>query len=278
MKDQNENWGEILSEQLLKESEQIQKEVELDSQINAVKAPEHLREKLAEKIEQYEREKRGESKEEQKIQNEKVLPVRRKKKKKALLLVAAVAVMILGSSMTSTGNREAAVNTVNSFLADRKNTNVNSSVQGEPDKVLGAENVAEEQAYEEIKDALGIDPVRPVYMPESSSFIDVEIDSEAKIADVLYLVEDQIFSYRIIVNYNNSSFGYDIEDELIHEQEVIVQDTPIKMIKYRIEDENTLAYAAQFEHNSVYYFLSGILEEDDLKIIVENLHFFSNMP
>lgn len=278
MKDQNENWGEILSEQLLKESEQIQKEVELDSQINAVKAPEHLREKLAEKIEQYEREKRGESKEEQKIQNEKVLPIRRKKKKKALLLVAAVAVMILGSSMTSTGNREAAVNTVNSFLADRKNTNITSNIEGDSDILTQAENVTEEQAYEEIKDVLGFDAVRLKYMPEHSNFIDVTIDTSVRIADVLYLIDEQVFSYRMTANYQNNSFGYDIEDQLINEEEIVVKDVIIRFAEYEVEGTKEREYTAQFEYSDIYYFLSGIVEKDEFIKIVKNLHFFSNMP
>ena len=72
----------------------------------------------------------------------------------------------------------------------------------------------EEEAYQEIKDAFGVDPVRIFVRPKELKFVNAEIDKTLQLAEIYYQYEEENLVYFINASYTEASWSMDVEDQV----------------------------------------------------------------
>lgn len=193
----------------------------------------------------------------------------RKKRIRAYVAAAAVLVLVATFGFNSFGGRENIMKIVRSMVGGREVVKVNSS---EENMVIEGEK--EEEAYQQIKEAFGINPVRVSVRPRHMEFVSADVEEEAQFAELLYKCGSGNVIYMVNMAYSKDSFGMDIEDEEADEYNLEVQGVEIHMKEYRVSDAESKKYSADFEYKKAKYFLIGSMEKDDFELIVKNFYFF----
>ena len=155
------------------------------------------------------------------------------------------------------------------LLGGREVTKVNS----DEEEIRYSGNNSEEDAYQEIKDVFGIDPVRIVQRSAEVTFSSMELDENLRTAFLLYSKNGKVISYIINVAYDDGAWGSDIEDEIIKEYPYRLSHADAVVTEYKIQDTGGTEYSAEFDYKDVHYQLTGIMEEEELEEILDNLHF-----
>lgn len=186
-----EKFKQFLKKQMEKEAEQIEKEVLSNESLKEVQAPDTLREALAKSIKEYEKNRTDAPSEEseeigisieefcEKLSKEdresyfrwraaeekkKAKKARKRfhfpRKKRAVFVVAATMILVLGIGMTSLGGRPYWLKVADLVLGNENTVKVNT----EGEDRLETTKVDEKEAYEQIKEELGIEPVQLQYM------------------------------------------------------------------------------------------------------------------
>lgn len=297
MKEEKGNLEELLKQELLKEAEAIRYQVNQREDLKDVVAPESLDEKLAEKIRQVEAERIAQEqfseetkesirlgKEAQMLnhlellevyeeEKEEVVPSQRYKKKpwKLFLLIAAAATLILAMGLTSFGGPPFILNMMNDALGNREMTRMDCEREG-TEEYLG-EVSEEEQFYQEVKETFNTDVVRMLYLPSHTMFLMGNIDEGSSQVCMLYQCEEHVIEYRVTVNYQNHSYGYDIADELVSEKKMTVSGTVVEVKEYKLPD-GTYQFAVQFKYKNNAYSINSTVSGEEFEKIIKNLKFF----
>lgn len=281
---ENEQFSQFLNKQLQQEADQIEKELEEHPELVNLSPDDSVKKKLYEQIEEYEKQKvlsRLSAEDQEALRLGRMLQKERQEEKdcrsvrkhrvgwKRAVAVAAVMVFVLGLSITSVGGPERVLEVMQQVVGGRKVTKINS----DSDKVMSSEGLAEEDAYQEIKDKLGIDPVRIASNSTNLKFVEVEIDPWLQTANVLYEKEGNILSYIISCSYADESIGIDIEDQLVDAYSYDTGSFIVEIKEYFISESEETEFSAEFEYEKVHYQLMGIMEREDLEEILENLYF-----
>lgn len=304
MKNEQEKVKKLMQEELEREAEKIRAEVEADESLRNLPFPDGMDGELQKKIEEYEKNKAAvemlseedqealrlgrelqmlnvkENEAEEESENKENgsagrtgKTVRFRRKKRTYVLLAFVAVLVLAMGMTAIGGQPFVSEVFNQLLAGRENININSSNSDEGE-VIPAENDPEEQAYQEIKDEFGFDPVQLREMPEATEFEEYTFDSNSEEILLLYSIDGNILEYRIYPNFRNKSIGYDIEDELLDEFTLTISDVAIHVQEYQIKENSQKVYMANFQYKDTYYILRGSIPKESFEGILKNLKFF----
>lgn len=281
---ENEQISQFLNKQLQQEAEQIEKELMEHPELTDLSPDDGIKEKLYEQIREYEKQKvlsRLSAEDQEALQLGRMLQKEREEEKsqrfarkhrmgwKRAVAVAAVMVFVLGLSITSVGGPERVLEVMQQVVGERKVTKINS----DNDKVMSSEGLAEEDAYQEIKDKLGIDPVRIASNEGDLEFLSVEIDTVLQTATLIYNKDQEIVSYIISISYSDGSFGTDIEDQLVDEYSKQEKGLDITVKEYNIAESNEKKYSAVFSRQSVYYQITGSMEKEDMEKILNSLSF-----
>lgn len=194
---------------------------------------------------------------------------KKRKKLHRYLVAAAAVVCVLGFGITSMGGPKKVFEAFELFPTGRNQTQINSD-----DDVEVVETITEEEVFQQIEDKFGFWAVRPVYLPEDVVLLETSMGDEIQGIHLLYGTNQEAnISYHIRPNYRESSWGKDIEDELLKEEHMTVSDVDICLKQYRV-DENTERWLVGFEYNNASYsMLIMDLEEVEIEKIVENLFF-----
>ena len=136
------------------------------------------------------------------------------------------------------------------------------------------ENEDEEQAYEEIKNVFGIDPVKFTKEPKEMKYIQMELDENLQVAEILYSFDDKNMLYIISADYKNSSMGIDVEDRIIEKEKIQVNGNMIELTEYAVESSGEIKCSAKYDYKGLEYFLIGTVEKDDFELILGNLFFY----
>lgn len=286
---EEEKLAALLEEQMRKEAEQIEKELEDNPEIAALSPDDSAKEKLYERIEEYERQQavRRLSPEDQEalrlgrqLQKEKAaeeeaaagVKAGRGKKRflKRLAGVAAVFVIVAAVGITGVGGPDRVMEVLQQVVGSREMTQVES----DDNETLKAGESCEEKAYQEIKDQLGIDPVRFTKQLPYMRFVDMQMDIDLRVADMFYDNDGEIISYIINCSQEDAVWGVDIEDILIQEYNYLIDDVKVLVQEYEIEETGARKYSANFEYKRVYYQLTGIMTKEQMEEILNNLYFF----
>ena len=186
-------------------------------------------------------------------------------------IVAIVAVLAMMWSMVSIGGTPFFGRVLNDIIGDREMVKVNTEREdGDKNKVAGHD---EEKVYEEIKESLGVDVVRLEGKPDNMSLVHSDIDKKLNRVCLIFANENTTLEYQIVVNYQEQSHGYDIEDEKIKEELIKEGGNEIRFTQYKLPDESK-ENTAEFVYQDVFYTLNAVMDEEDFKKILKNLYFF----
>ena len=295
-----EKFKQFLKKQMEKEAEQIEKEVLSNESLKEVQAPDTLREALAKSIKEYEKNRTDAPSEEseeigisieefcEKLSKEdresyfrwraaeekkKAKKARKRfhfpRKKRAVFVVAATMVLVLGIGMTSLGGRPYWLKVADLVLGNENTVTVDT--EGE-DRILTTD-VSEKEAYEQIKEELGIEPVQLQYMPAGMEFDRCVIEKELGTAKFLYLYQEQILEYEICYQYSDVARSISTEDNLLQSYKKEKDGVEISIREFQVESIEQSMYSVTFERQDVLYRLRGIINREEMEKIVENLFF-----
>lgn len=295
MKDKKELLEQTIKEDLEKEAQEILKALETsDADKLSDEKQLELKKKIDKKIEDYEFEKicnelpeeyrdalragmelkkqednadsNHKQDEEKSDANKKV--VRKRKSLRVYVALAAVMIMVLAVSISSVGDGRSLMKTIKSMVGEREVVKVNS---GEDNKVIEAES--EEEAYQVIKNDLGLKPVMTGIWPPKTKFVRAEIEKDLKVAELYYQYNDENIIYIINGDQEKNSIGISIEDKILDEYIINVQGVSIDIKECEIEKTKEKRYYASFSYKDTKYFLSGSMERTEFEDILKNLYF-----
>lgn len=270
---------QVIKEDLYGEAEAILKEVDA-SGMEAVTGTlkDDIRRKLQERIDTYEEERTyaalsDKDKEAlalgRKLQEERTAAQKTRTKRRRLYAVSAAAVLALAVGMTSMGGAERIISVIEQAVGGRSVVKVNSD---EENKI--SENEDEQKAYQKIKEAFKVAPVKVIKPEKGMKFVSMDLDESLQLAELLYQYNDSNFWYIVSAGYYDSSFGIDADDEILDKEELDVEGNMIELTTYRLKETKEIKHLAHFTCQKLEYFLLGSMEKKDFELILENLYFF----
>ena len=195
----------------------------------------------------------------------------RSRRKAYLSRVAAAVVIVLlagGIGVTSFGGPERVMEIVKSKVGTREVEKVNSN---EDNLVIKEEN--EEQAYQKIKDELGIKPVRLAIRPKGFKYKWIKIEKDAQISEIMYQYKGENILYTISAMQSNNSMGLDADDKEVDKYMKKVNGVNISIQEYITSESKKKKYIAKFKYGGTGYYLAGIMPRDEFINLLKNLHF-----
>lgn len=288
-KREEEQFAAFMEEQMQKEAEQIEEELKKNPEIARLSPGDGAKERLYERIEEYERQQavRRLSPEDQEalrlgrqIQKEKAREEESKAASrpgsgskrffKRLAGVAAVFVIVAAVGITGVGGPDRVMEVLQQMVGNREVTKVNSDDKD----VIEFDRMEEEEAYQKVKDELGIEPVRIANNSTELEFTSVDIDNQLGTATVLYERNKQVVSYIISCAQNDEVWGFDVEDIFIKEYPYSLEKTTVTIQEYQILETEQKKYTSSFDYQDVHYQLTGIMTKEEMEEILNNLHFW----
>lgn len=194
--------------------------------------------------------------------------VRKRKSLRVYVALAAVMIMVLAVSISSVGDGRSLMKTIKSMVGEREVVKVNS---GEDNYVIEVEN--EEEAYQKIEKELGIKPVKLMTLPTDAKFVKAELEKDLKVAELYYQINNENIVYIINGDQAKNSIGVSVEDKTIEDYTMEVNRTLIHIKGCETPSTKQKRYYASFDYKKTKYFLSGVLEQEELEKILKNLYF-----
>ena len=266
MGEDKEKEESLSAEEILREADMIEKEIENNESPEDIPFPEDLDEKVMEKIRLYEEslDEKGEPKKKDNL-------VRiRKKRPKVFLLVAVITVLVFAFGINCVGSVPFFTKKSSDEIGDREMEmlDTNKETNKEVEDMIGDE----EKAFQEIEDTFGVVPVSFGYTPEHMVFKKYDIDKNLNNVDIIYKDCEYVLDYQIFFYCNETVRGYDIDEENIDEENLDLSGVKVKISKSRIET-GEIQYKAQFTYSNVHYILNAVMDEEEFYKIIENLIF-----
>lgn len=188
---------------------------------------------------------------------------------KRIVAAAVVLVLIAGVGVDSIGGPNRVVEIVKGTFGGRESSRVNSSTK---DAKIVKES-REEEAYQQIKDELGIDPVKIIRFTGGIKFKNCEVNSDIRVVQILYEYGQKNISYLMDASYTKETWGTDIEDEKINEYPYVKGKLNAKIAEYYLSENKEKKYSAEFEYKGIYYQIVGTVKWEEFEKILINLHF-----
>ncbi|MDO4474251.1 MAG: DUF4367 domain-containing protein [Eubacteriales bacterium] len=139
--------------------------------------------------------------------------------------------------------------------------------------VINVMSKEEEEAYEQVKEELGIDPVRIAHANKEIKYLSFEVDPELRTAYLLYEYKGQTMPYIINCTYTEDAWGIGFEDEKVDEYEFDGNEINMNVEEYVILESREEEWVATYEYQGVNYTLLGRMEQEEFENILENLFF-----
>lgn len=251
-----------LKEEVDREAQEIEKEIEARDDLDDIKVSEDLETSLFNKIQEYEYDKRI-----------KKTVYRGRKKRRLFLALAAVLILVCGSVITGTGSKSYWKVLMDQIAGGERASNIDVEEMQSHE----TEDGDEIQVFNEIRSKIGISPVRFVYMPERMNFDGYELDEEQKRAVLFYKYGSQIIQYSMYMNNADSSYGRIETDIQTDEYQIEVgNNVSVNIKEYTVKTQSEKRYVAEFEYMDAQYQIIGTMKKDEFDKIIENLYFFSN--
>ena len=242
----------------------LKKDVESDSYIDNVVPIEHVKHETDNKASDD-----GTNGETEKEAGKKKVK-KRKRHWKVYGIVAIVAVLAMMWSMVSIGGTPFFGKLWTQTIGDRKMTQVDTEREdGSKNEV---DDHDESEVYEEIKNKFGVDAVRFLKKPDDMVLIQSDIDEVLKRVCLIYENNKTLIQYQMEIQSENKSYAYDIEDEKIKKEQIVVDGNTIDIIQYELDDGKE-EYVAQFVYNDVFYTINATMSEKEFKEFLKNLYF-----
>ena len=243
----------------------LKKDVESDSYIDNVVPIEHVKHETDNKASDD-----GTNEEIEKEAGKKKVK-KRKRHWKVYGIVAIVAVLAMMWSMVSIGGTPFFGRVLNDIIGDREMVKVNTEREdGDKNKI---DNYDEAKVYEEIKNKFGVDIVRILKKPDDMVLIQSDIDEVLKRVCLIYKNRETLIQYQMEIQSENKSYAYDVEDEKVKKEQIVVDGNTIDIIQYELDDGKE-EYVARFTYEGVFYTINATMSEEEFKEFLKNLYFF----
>lgn len=193
------------------------------------------------------------------------------RRKAYLSRVAAAVVIVLlagGIGVTSFGGPERVMEIVKSKVGTREVEKINSN---EENLVIKEEN--EEQAYQKIKDELGIEPVRIVHKIKGFEFIQNKMEEDSQMAELMYRYKNETIMYVINTMHSKDSWGLNVDDKQLKSYKKVVKGKEFRIKEYETVKSKEKRYSARFDYKGGEYYIVGVMSDKDFYIILKNLYF-----
>lgn len=263
-----------MKERLKKRIEEYEKQRELQEQLYAQLSEEDREALKLGKELQRQRKLDAASKESQRKKN------RRTKsgswKKNIVSAAAGIGIVIAvtsGFTIASVGGPKQALEIIKERFGQRNRTTVNGVVEGTRNESGMDSMDAEEQAYQQIKDELGFDPVRLGYLPEGMVFEESVLDETSQDVYLYYRAGDKTVSYFIKKHYTEGKLSADIEDKLVSQFYISTNGIKINISEHVIKDSAEKKYIVEFVYDDTWYCIAGQIEKKEMEKIIKNLIF-----
>ncbi len=191
--------------------------------------------------------------------------IRKKKRIRMFIGLAAALVMAMGVGV---GGPERVIRMLIQVVGNREVVQYDSNENN-----LTTVEESEENAYQEIADKYGIEPVRIVTELKGMEFENFQFDETIQTAEVCYSYKNEKVIYFINASYRDASWGVDVEDNIVDQYSKDVKGCLINVKEYNIEKINTLQYSANFKYKGIEYFLIGMMSKEEFEGILNNLFF-----
>ncbi len=183
--------------------------------------------------------------------------------KRMVIALAATVVLCIGAGAIGVGSRVYEPEILQSMRGDEVETKVENtdSIYSEYD---------EEEVCQEIKEKLGVVPVRLSYQPVGMSLSEYLIKEKTNEAIMNYeLGEERLFVY-ISKDYKDSSISWQTDGKKI--DTLIMQSYNLEMPVFEYQDSQSETYfKTSFKYLNTYYSISGIMDYEEFKKIMENI-------
>lgn len=195
----------------------------------------------------------------------------RSRRKAYLSRVAAAVVIVLlagGIGVTSFGGPERVMEMMKRNVGSREVEQVDSN---KDNLVIKEEN--EEEAYQKIKDELGIEPVRIIDRPDGFKYKWTKLEKRAQISEIMYQYKEENILYTISMTQSNNSMGIDVDDIEVGKYMEKVNGVNISIHEYKVSKSKEKRYIAKFKYLGVRYYLTGVMPKKDFNNILKKLYF-----
>ena len=194
---------------------------------------------------------------------------KRRHHRKRITAAAAVLVLVIGIGTTGVGGPKRIVEMVEGTFGGRDASQVNVSKEETKDTA----DSEEEQAYQQIKDELGFDPVKMLKISGNMKYEYCEVDEDMQMAQLVYKNGNANVSYVMSSSYYEELMGVDLEDTITDSYTLEKGKLKAKVMEYELPKSKKKEYSATFEYRGVYYHVIGTIEKADFEEILKNLHF-----
>lgn len=182
---------------------------------------------------------------------------------RAALAAALVAILALGVGMVGSGKK-----VYLPVVSQKENGDGNTTiVDNSEENIYGGYD--EEEVCQEIEDQLGVLPVRFGYQPKGMNLEKFWI-TEEKEAILKYTCESEMIHVYISKDYDESSINFKMDGVLKDTVQVEAMSMDIPIYEYS-DDYEHMYLQSSFEYLNTYYSISGMLEEQEFKKVLENI-------
>lgn len=255
-----------IKKEIEQEAEQIEKEISENPDLESVTVTEEMDQRMAFKIQQFEREKAAAKTSASAKKPKKTFS--RTFKRNIAAAVVLVVVLTAGLSMTSVGSKSYLKKMIEKVTG---NATVEVTNVDDMDS-RGSESGNEASAYQEISKMMGRTVVQISYRPSELEFVNYETEADIQQAKVFYTYNGEVLQYMIYLNDQDSSLGKTEEDTKINEETMMAGDIAVKVEEYQIEGSNN-RFEAEFTYQGIQYQIKAVMERDEFEKTVENLYF-----
>ena len=266
----NEQWREIIAEEMEREAEAIMAEVNADPALKDVKAPEGMYEEFMQMIREYEKQKLYDqlSEEDREYLRIGKAYVKRRRLNRYIILVAAV-VFVLAFGTVSFGEKTPIFNFVSRLFTGGEQDVVDS------DEIEPILYLHEDEVYAKIEEVYDVAPVRLGYLPENTKFYEATFDETIQCINMIYETSDEMsLVYLIRPNYREASYGTVIDEKKVQEYKTTVNDVEVKITEYMVEETGDSQWTVHFEYENVVYMIRiPKVQKEEVDKVVTNLDF-----
>lgn len=184
---------------------------------------------------------------------------------KAAAFLLVVGASVFAGSMTSEANRNYLIDNINMLIGNDVQVNVTS---GSDQDVV---DIDESEAIRVIEDKLSVNVPTFLYRPAELRYDSYYVDEVTANANMNYLYRDWTINLRIQVSNEEIAANIATHGDADETIQVFENNLEVELYKIQAEQDEVPSYLAQWKVNNAYYQLSGKIEYEDLRHMLEQM-------
>ena len=200
---------------------------------------------------------------------------RRRKSRRGILrprtaiIAAALLALLLGVGVVTVGSREYRPEIIEREQGTETTTRINNTEDAM------ARAYSEEEVCQEIEEKLGVIAPRLIYRPEGMELADYQILGPEGEAIIKYNYNGNELKIYISKDFQNSSINFDVDGVQLMPIVMEASGTDISVYEY-LDPDNNSYYEGRFELFNTYYSITGMIEYEEFKKVLENINIKNN--